>query len=359
MKKTLGLVLLAVNISYASNYYEIELLVNKEPYIEDIFSIQVLPKEKVNIIINRVNGKLIDESDIKAEWNWKRGKVSAERISTIEKEWIAPKRRGIYPMKIKIFWKDKIIVKTLNIIVLIPIDKHPKARYLNLMRKYNLKKFSEIEKKLRRDYSHHAIGKPSAVSPHLKYYLKLPFGILSDRYKEKIQLYEKYYLKLPVGIIEVTKANKNTNISSNFKLKDFLCKGDKKYPKYICLDMDLIKKLEAINEKLKDKKLDTLKIMSGYRTPWYNKKIKAAKYSRHIYGDAADIFIDKNNDGIMDDINKDGHIDIKDAEIILSIVNKIEENRLFPGGASAYSWDKKRSHGPFVHVDTRGYSVRW
>ena len=41
-----------------------------------------------------------------------------------------------------------------------------------------------------------------------------------------------------------------------------------------------------------------------------------ARASRHQFGDAADIIIDDNKDGRMDDLNRDGRVDVADADVI-------------------------------------------
>jgi hypothetical protein len=67
---------------------------------------------------------------------------------------------------------------------------------------------------------------------------------------------------------------------------------------------------------------DSLAIMSGYRTPWYNRAIgNWPKSSRHVYGGAADIFIDVNpRDGQMDDLNHDGKINKNDADYLYDLL---------------------------------------
>lgn len=54
--------------------------------------------------------------------------------------------------------------------------------------------------------------------------------------------------------------------------------------------------LEFILEKVNAQgyRWETFCVMSGYRTPYYNKAIGNVRYSRHLWGDAADIFIDEN-----------------------------------------------------------------
>ena len=77
-----------------------------------------------------------------------------------------------------------------------------------------------------------------------------------------------------------------------------------------------------------------------------------------MYGDASDIFIDNNGDGRMDDLNHDGRVDLRDARVIEAAVDRVErEHPALVGGCGVYA--ATRAHGPFVHIDTRGYRARW
>jgi len=108
-------------------------------------------------------------------------------------------------------------------------------------------------------------------------------------------------------------------VSPHFKLGQFLCKQPGGFPKYLVLDEILVLKLELILEELNRRghAADTLHIMSGYRTPYYNKAIGNVDYRRHLWGKAADIFIDAAPaDDMMDDLNRDGAVD-KKIEVFL------------------------------------------
>jgi hypothetical protein len=168
----------------------------------------------------------------------------------------------------------------------------------------------------------------------------------------------------PAGFIEVTKDNQDTRVSPHFELKQFLCKEDttKEFPKYVALQERLPLKLEAILERVNTLgyHLDTLNIMSGYRTPFYNHAIGDVLFSMHQWGSAADIFVDKSGDGQMEDLNHDGQIDVSDAEYLFGLIERMldePEYGKFQGGMGFYP--ATAGHPPFVHVDVRGTKARW
>jgi hypothetical protein len=169
----------------------------------------------------------------------------------------------------------------------------------------------------------------------------------------------------PIGFIEVTQQNQNTQLSEHFKLKDFLPHDQQNvWPKYIVVDLKMIDKDELVLADLKEHGINPagVRVLSGFRTPQYNAgggdPRGRAALSRHMYGDANDIFIDNDGNGQMDDLNHDGRVNIADAKVIQDAVNRVE--RAHPsliGGCGIYSGTS--AHGPFTHIDTRGYSARW
>jgi hypothetical protein len=167
----------------------------------------------------------------------------------------------------------------------------------------------------------------------------------------------------PRGFIEVTRQNEEVRISPHFRLKQFLCKQPDGYPKYVVLKERLLLKLELILEQANRKgyHAPTFHIMSGYRTPFYNRAIGNVAYSRHQYGDAADVFIDhRPADGRMDDLNADGRRDVRDAQLLVQSIEAMAEWPDFKplaGGLGGYG--PTSNHGPFIHVDVRGYAARW
>jgi hypothetical protein len=168
----------------------------------------------------------------------------------------------------------------------------------------------------------------------------------------------------PAGFIEVTKDNQDTKVSPHFTLNQFLCKEDttKAYPKYIVLKERLPLKLEAVLELVNGLgfKADTLHVMSAYRTPYYNHAIGDVRYSMHQYGSAADIYVDPKNKNVMEDLNRDGQVDIQDSKFLYDEIDSMlatSEFKKFQGGMGFYPGTL--AHPPFVHVDVRGAKARW
>jgi hypothetical protein len=169
----------------------------------------------------------------------------------------------------------------------------------------------------------------------------------------------------PEGFIEVTAENQDTYVSEHFRLRDFLTHDQEDvWPKYLVLRESLVDKLELVIEDLAAHgvRVEHMVVMSGFRTPQYNAQGVGrggrARDSRHQFGDAADVFVDNDGNGRMDDLNHDRRIDSRDARVILQAVERVE--RAHPelaGGAALYRATK--AHGPFAHVDTRGARARW
>ncbi len=166
----------------------------------------------------------------------------------------------------------------------------------------------------------------------------------------------------PDGFIKVTKQTKDVMLSPHFRLGEFVSKQVGGFPKYVYLNERLIIKLERVRQAMEEAgyEVHNLHVMSGYRTPFYNKTIGNVKFSRHVFGDAADIFIDNNGNGRMDDLNGDGKADLADALIMQQVVEGLADDGDYAplvGGLGVYGPAPHR--GPFIHIDTRGYPARW
>jgi hypothetical protein len=166
----------------------------------------------------------------------------------------------------------------------------------------------------------------------------------------------------PAGFVEVTPDNEDVLVSPHFRLKQFLCKQPAGSRRYVVLNERLLVALEYVLARVNEAgyRATTLHLMSAYRTPAYNRSLGNVRYSQHQWGAAADIFIDENADGRMDDLNRDGRSDIRDAEVLYRLIDAAAarpEAQGLIGGIGKYP--STAAHGPFVHVDVRAGKARW
>jgi len=164
----------------------------------------------------------------------------------------------------------------------------------------------------------------------------------------------------PQGFVEVTPENLNAPLTPHFILADFVCSQPGAFPQYCALDARLLFKLETLLEAVNNEGYPcrTLSISCGFRTPAYNRKRGHAKYSSHLWGRAADVYVDCNGDGRMDDLSRDGRINAKDAKLlgrVVETVDGIQRYRDLVGGLGLYD----EGGAAFVHVDVRGSRARW
>lgn len=162
----------------------------------------------------------------------------------------------------------------------------------------------------------------------------------------------------PDGFIEVQPGDVQLSVSKHFHLGDFMTHDGQTdvWPKYVALNPRLLDKLELVVAqvaKMRGVAPDSMVAMdvhSGFRTPAHNAQVeRAARDSRHQYGDAADIVIDADGDG---------KITRADSRIVVNAVDSVEE--LHPdliGGLGVYTSDRYRT--PYVHIDARGHRSRW
>lgn len=167
----------------------------------------------------------------------------------------------------------------------------------------------------------------------------------------------------PPGFVRLTEANRNVRIAPHFTLGQFACKQTDDYPQYLLVREQLLLKLEALLQEVNARghTAHTLHVMSGFRTPHYNRSIgNRTDYSRHLYGGAADVFVDTDGDNWMDDLDGDGVATRDDARILADIVDSLQDDDTlspYVGGLGVYGPAPHR--GPFIHVDARGYRARW
>ncbi len=170
----------------------------------------------------------------------------------------------------------------------------------------------------------------------------------------------------PRGFYVVTAALREHPVSAHFTLGEFAMRDGARGTGtdgegYLVLREPLVEKLEAVIAELAASGVRgaDMRVLSGFRAPHHNAGVEgAAPSSRHQFGDAADVIVDADGDGRMDDLNGDGRVDRADIFVVAAAVERVERRRPdLVGGLGLY--EAQGPSGPFLHIDVRGKSGRW
>lgn len=123
-------------------------------------------------------------------------------------------------------------------------------------------------------------------------------------------------------------------ISNQTKEEQILCIN----PSVIHKLLDLYLEMERINLDPK-----AIKVISGFRHPHENNRVKGARGSRHLIGDALDIKVG--------DVDKNGKIEKEDKWKVYKILNE----KVIGNTSGIGRYPKSQ----VLHFDVRGYGARW
>src|SRR6185295_10876118 len=145
----------------------------------------------------------------------------------------------------------------------------------------------------------------------------------------------------PAGFLEVSQRDVDLLVSKHLRLGDFVTHDGQAdvWPKYVALNPRLLDKLELVLAKIgssaRFSQPDQIAevafdVHSGFRTPAHNGGVwRAARDSRHQYGDAADVAIDANGDG---------RVTLTDELLVARAVDQVEdEHPELVGGLGLYT----------------------
>ena len=121
-------------------------------------------------------------------------------------------------------------------------------------------------------------------------------------------------------------------LTKNFSLHEFRCRDGSDVPDEY---MENVKELAENLQVLRDKIGKPITVISGYRSPEYNKKIDGARRSQHMLAKAGDLIVK----GMTPD------------EVKAEIVQLIKDGKMKKGGVGLYTH--------FTHYDVRGFNRRW
>ena len=204
-------------------------------------------------------------------------------------------------------------------------------------------------------------GSRQAV-PDVALAVMVPFeeksGGVLDGYRLGMYRGERSGTGVPDGFVKVDSRAAALPLSKHFRVSDFLTHdGQQQWPRFAAVQPRLIDKLELVIADVAtsrgidpDSVLVRVNVNAGFRSPVYNRTVqRAARDSRHQYGDAADVAIDA---------DFDGRFSREDSRLVAEAVERVE--RAHPelvGGMGLYV-SSRYSHG-YVHIDARGRRARW
>lgn len=164
--------------------------------------------------------------------------------------------------------------------------------------------------------------------------------------------------ELPAGFVKVTAAAADVPLTKHLRVADFLVRdGQPQWPRYTAINPRVLDKVELVVAELTrmrggdaERVSVMLDVHSGFRSPFYNRTVpRAARDSRHQYGDAIDVAIDANGDG---------RLTSSDTRLVAQAVERVEvEHPDLVGGMGIYT--SRRYNQPYVHIDARGSRARW
>ena len=121
-------------------------------------------------------------------------------------------------------------------------------------------------------------------------------------------------------------------LTENFRLDEFKCNDGSVVPEEY---MDNVILLADQLQKIREHFDKPIIVISGYRSPDYNKKIGGVKRSTHMKAMAADIIING----------------VESVEVWKVVKQMIADGIIHKGGVGLYE--------TFVHYDIRGFNARW
>lgn len=121
-------------------------------------------------------------------------------------------------------------------------------------------------------------------------------------------------------------------LTENFSLHEFRCRDGSDVPEE---HMENVRELAENLQVLRDYIQKPITVISGYRSPSYNKKIDGARRSQHLLAKAGDLIVK----GMSPD------------EVKAAIIHLIKEGKMKKGGVGLYTH--------FTHYDVRGFNRRW
>ena len=149
---------------------------------------------------------------------------------------------------------------------------------------------------------------------------------------------QKHYERVAY-FIDLSGAPQTAKVAADFQLIEYVRTVVQRGERHAYVDPEVVLHAQRIRSGLGR----PLVINSGYRSPEHNHDVGGATFSRHIYGDAADIDVDQTR---SDAATRAQEIFNEARDVGVDFVMPLNETTVSVGGQTRVSW---------VHIDDRGF----
>ena len=155
-----------------------------------------------------------------------------------------------------------------------------------------------------------------------------PFGARRDRHYARV-----------VYFVDLTRAPVSQRVSANFQLSEYVNPTLNRGGTRAYVDVQIVDHVQQIRSGLGR----PLILNSAFRSPLHNRSVGGATFSRHIYGDAADIDVDQ---GRPDASQRAQEIFNEARDVGVDFISPLSETSVAVDGDIRVSW---------IHMDDRGF----
>lgn len=201
-----------------------------------------------------------------------------------------------------------------------------------------------------------------------------PMGIYPNEQGKNVSGFVRQHRKLytpPASFILATPEAEALHLSAHYKLGDFVPPMDRGKPSYVAVDPRLIELLETAITELRPQigqagGANPLVILSAFLSPnqlmqFEARGVELTLFTRYQYGDGAALIWDADGDGKMDDLTRDGAVDVEDARRFADLLGEVQRKIGKFGGIGVEAGPQLpfMPETPYVDVDMRGVASRW
>ncbi|MCL2001705.1 MAG: D-Ala-D-Ala carboxypeptidase family metallohydrolase [Planctomycetes bacterium] len=169
----------------------------------------------------------------------------------------------------------------------------------------------------------------------------------------------------PTWWMQITEANASFEVMPGIMAQELVATSEDtgdRHTDIVPVMYPMWKAIVAVRNALEERMAvpgSALKLISVFRAPAYNRSIGSGAFSRHVYGDAFDFYLDLDNQGKAADLNRDGRLDRQDAYPLVALIESLQAEGKIPMGGIGVYHTVGGDHEVTLHLDLRGHRATW